>query len=92
MKAMPGIIIVKPIEKEEQKLIITNIDQTRLLKGKVIEIGSELHTDFNAVIPTDQVKKDDTIYFLSYEGNYDNFIENNQKYYAVKIQDVRLVV
>lgn len=86
---MPGIVIIKPLE-EKANLIITNQTQTRLLKGKVIAIGIDLTTDQGAILhQTKYIDTGDIVYFLSYEGNYDNFIENNEKYYAVKFQDLR---
>lgn len=86
---MPGIVIIKP-EKEEDRLTITNQNNTRLLKGKVVAIGINLVTDMNALLEMDRYTKiGDTVYFLSYEGNYDNVVIDNEKYYSVKVQDLR---
>lgn len=84
----PGIYLVELIETEDSPLVLQTKSQTRLLKGKVLAVGKHVLTDFNAVLyPFAKVNQ--TIYFLSYEGNYDTI---DKKIYLVKFQDLRGVM
>lgn len=90
----PGILIAELISSTEtNSLILTSKSDSHLLKGKVIAIGDDLITDNNALLEKSKYGHvGDVIYFLSYEGNYDNAIIDDDKYYMVKWQDIRCVV
>ena len=90
----PGIVLIEPITKEETS-VLTRKENTnqRILKGKVLEVGAALTTNANAILtPEPYCKKDDIVVFLSYEGDYDNFVHQNQKYFVVKFEDLRGVI
>ncbi len=86
----PGIIILAPLEETKTPYVITTKEATaRILKGTVIAIGSTLMTDFGSQIDT-PAKQHERWAFLSYEGNYDVFMVDSLKFYAVKFQDMRV--
>ena len=87
----PGIVLVEPIEKEQTSgVVTTSKSTTRILKGKVLEVGPDLITNADALLVSRHYcKAGDKITFLSYEGDYDNFTHENRKYYVVKFEDIR---
>lgn len=89
--ASPGIAIVEPIEKDSSSLNITSKSESRILEGKVISVGPST-VDHGAIIMSlEFCQEGDVIRFLSYEGNYDNFMIDDKKYYCVKWQDIRCI-
>lgn len=82
-----GIYLVEPLE-ETAKVTLDPQQNRRVLKGKVIKVGSPLQTgEAKEILP--RLAVGNTIYFLSYDDNYDNCTVNGQKVYFIKFQDAR---
>lgn len=90
----PGIALVKPLEETSQSGVnLGNKQETRILKGEVVEMGPDDINNYGAVIKAeDYGKKGGVIYFLSYyqEGGYDRVKIEGIEYYLVKFGDFRL--
>lgn len=93
-KAAPGVIIAEQIEDSNKTILtITSKSDSHLNKGKVIAMGGDLTTPMGTLIKANKYcKVGDTIYFLSYEGNYDNTMINGKKYFAIKFEDMRFIL
>jgi co-chaperonin GroES (HSP10) len=93
-KPAPGIIIAQQIEDSNKNTItITSKSDSHLNKGKVIAMGGDLTTPMGNIIKANKYcKVGDIIYFLSYEGNYDNTTINGKKYFAIKFEDMRFSI
>ena len=83
----PGIVIIKPIQ--DKGLVITNMNQTKLLKGTVVACGPDVDEGDMKRYVDHYAQEGDTVYFLSYEGDYDNAVIDGEKYYMVKVDDLR---
>jgi co-chaperonin GroES (HSP10) len=90
----PGIIIAEFVETtNETSLVITSKSESRLLCGKVLAVGKDLTTPMGNVIHAkDYCKKGDTIYFLSYAGDYDNNTIKGRRIYTIKFEDFRFII
>lgn len=91
LQAAPGVIIAKPLKEEKkQELVLTTTEnkESRVIEAIVIDVGLPMPTDFGKTITT-PVLRGQTVYFLSYEGNYDNISIDNELYYFVLFKDVR---
>ncbi len=89
----PGIALILPIEEKSLSGLNTGVQQKRILKGVICEMGADDTNNYGGTIKAaDYGKENDTIYFLSYyqEGNYDSVKINGEKYYLVKFGDFRL--
>lgn len=94
-KPAPGIIIVhsQKDDTSSSRVKISNETKSRLVKGTILAMGAHLITPLGATIsPRRYGKIGDTLYFLSYEGNYDNITINTETYYSVKFEDCRFII
>ncbi|MBU6501156.1 MAG: hypothetical protein KGJ89_05310 [Patescibacteria group bacterium] len=91
MKFYPaqGVYIAELLEDKEKIFVDTR--KTRLIKGKVVAINPVEVTDFGIEIKT-PIRVGDVVYFLSYEGDYDNAKIDGKTYYAVLRKDHRFVL
>lgn len=88
-KASPGTVIIELI-KAQQWGEKTNF---RIKTGKVVSVGDNLVTDFNALIePARYCNVGDTVSFLSYDNEYDQGQIGEKDYYFTKVQDIRAVL
>ena len=89
----PGIYLVEPISDENTTIKLELKTKERVLKGKVLAVGRNQVTEGGALIETDwYAKAGDIVYYLSYEGDYDNAKIEGKTYYFVKYGDIRGVV
>lgn len=89
-KAVTGIFIIDPIKTENAW---GESPQTQIRIGKVIDRGTNLLTDQNAILAMDSYAKvGDTVAFLAYDGGYDKIMVKNKEVYLVKAQDLRAVI
>ena len=87
IKAASGIYIAIPIEEKSQ-VNLGKVEEKKLLKGKIIDIGEDRQHDNGGMMKAD-FKVGDTIYFISYSESYDWFEEDGQKYYCILFHDAR---
>lgn len=93
LKAFPGIVIIEPLDTKSNAIYDGKPKFQKIKKGKVIAIGNDLTTDFNALIKmADYAKVEDVVWFLSYDEEFDQITEGNKKYFLVKVQDLRGVI
>ena len=90
IKAASGIYIAVPIEEKSQ-VNLGKIEEKKLLKGKIIDVGNDRDHDSGGKMIAD-FKVGDVIYFISYSESYDWFIEDGQKYYCILFHDCRAKV
>lgn len=87
-KAHPGIILVLPLEEKEPINLGEETSKYRVMKGKILAVGDPEPTIMGKTLAT-PVKPGMTVWFLSYEGNYDNTKIDGEQYYFVKFADIR---
>jgi len=88
LKPSPGVLIVEPIQEKEEA-IYTGEKRGKVIRGKVIAIGSDLVTNTQTYSMRDYAKVGDTVAFLTYEGEYDQMVIGDKAYHAVKVEDMR---
>jgi hypothetical protein len=91
----PGISIIKLLDRDHAESLVSSLKRnaTQLLRGEIFVMGPPLLTDFNAIIQAENYGEvGDIIYFLSYEGGYDELVIEGVKYKAVKWADFRTKV
>lgn len=90
IKPAPGVILIKQDKETPVGIVTSQQSKTRILKGRVIALGPILITDQGAKInPEAYVDIGQVVWFLSYEGSYDVFDYESERYYCVKVQDIR---
>ena len=89
LQPTPGVVLIKP-KKEMKGLSLSMAPTKRIIAGEVLAVGPGCQTKFGAdqAVPCNV---GDTVYFLTYEGNYDQFYHENQLYFAVDFLDIKIV-
>ena len=85
--AAPGFILVEPLQ-EKTEITILGSQKGRIGLGKVISCGLAAITDFGTTVPC-PCKVGDIIYFLTYEGGYDECYIDGKRYIWALFKDVR---
>ncbi len=87
----PGIVVLEPLTDTSPNW--GDKKDTKIKQGKVIAVGPNLITDFNALLEMkNYAKVGDIVTFLQYEGAYDESYIDSKDYRWVKIQDLRGVI
>ena len=88
IKAYSGTLLVEPNLDTTGFSIDSPQDGRKILSGKILDIGSPKKTEFGQEISC-ELHVGQTIYFLSYNDDYDNMEVDNKKQYFVLFADVR---
>lgn len=86
--AAPGTYIAEPIK--ENSTIDVGQKKAQIKKGRVVSVG-ESDFAYGQRIPS-PVKVGDIVFFLSYEGAYDEFYIDGKTYYTVIGKDHRVIL
>lgn len=83
-----GIILVEMPKDDTSKIITSQTPKGRLLCGTVVGVGASHITDHGVEIKI-PCKVGQTVWFLSYEGNYDVARVDDRDIYFVLVRDIR---
>lgn len=84
----PGTYVAEEIKEEGP--VLTGQKKAQIKKGRVIAVG-EPDYDKGMRIPV-AVKVGDIVFFLSYEGAYDEFYIDGKTYFTIVGKDHRVVM
>ena len=91
-KPCPGVVVIQLIKTPSDKNQLNYGQDTtsKIKKGKVIAVGDDDITSGGAqLLMKDYAKVGDIMYFLTYEGEYDQGKVEQESYHFVKIADLR---
>lgn len=93
ISASPGIAIIEEIEEKEEGLVLSQKKEGRIIKGKILSMGSYDTQHGEKIEPERFGKVGDVVYFLSYyvEGGVDYGVVEGRKIYFVKWGDFRAI-
>jgi|GEM_PF-6110247 len=91
--ASPGIALIQPLAEKNTTLILTNLKEGRIIRGKIIDMGLDDTNNYGGKIEAKNYGRNgDIVWFLSYyqEGGYDKVKLDGVEHYLVKWGDFRL--
>jgi co-chaperonin GroES (HSP10) len=89
IKAYSGSVLVDPIKEASSNVEYGISEKGRIYKGKVLHVGDPEPTSNGSTIPC-YLQKDQIVYYLRYEGGYDQIItEEGKELHFVLFKDFR---